>query len=147
LNLPPIDNHARKIIHELANKLKLKSKSQGKGNGRSPVLYRTLGTLKYSESSFEEATYRVRRKYFPRTVRNRGRSPRGNKLPSGQAAATFQDGEIVGAGAAELGVENKGRVLLEKMGWSSGTALGARNNKGIMLPVVQVVKRSKAGLG
>jgi hypothetical protein len=37
--------------------------------------------------------------------------------------------------------------MLEKMGWTKGMALGAADNKGILVPVVQVVKRSKAGLG
>jgi len=37
--------------------------------------------------------------------------------------------------------------MLEKMGWSSGTALGALNNKGILEPVSHVVKTTKAGLG
>lgn len=36
--------------------------------------------------------------------------------------------------------------MLEKMGWSSGTALGA-DNKGILQPVTQTMKRNKAGLG
>jgi hypothetical protein len=37
--------------------------------------------------------------------------------------------------------------MLEKMGWSSGTALGASNNKGILEPVSQTMKTNKAGLG
>jgi len=57
------------------------------------------------------------------------------------------DGDIVGASAPEIGAENKGRAMLEKMGWITGTALGASNNKGILQPVVHVVKRSRAGLG
>jgi hypothetical protein len=57
------------------------------------------------------------------------------------------DGDVVGASAPEIGVENRGRAMLEKMGWSTGTALGATNNKGILLPVAHVVKNSKAGLG
>lgn len=57
------------------------------------------------------------------------------------------EGDVVGASAPEIGVENRGRAMLEKMGWSSGTALGASNNKGILQPVAQVVKNSRAGLG
>jgi len=38
--------------------------------------------------------------------------------------------------------------MLEKMGWSTGKALGALNNdRGIVQPVAQVVKTTKAGLG
>lgn len=63
------------------------------------------------------------------------------------AAVGYRDGDIVGASAPELGADNKGRAMLEKMGWSQGTALGALNNKGIMQPVTHVVKTTKAGLG
>lgn len=65
----------------------------------------------------------------------------------GVKAASYMDGDVVGASAPEIGAGNKGRAMLEKMGWSTGTALGAVNNKGILHPVVHVVKNSKAGLG
>ena len=57
------------------------------------------------------------------------------------------DGEVVGAAAPEIGAENRGRAMLEKMGWSTGMGLGANNNRGIVEPVSQIIKRSKAGLG
>jgi len=53
----------------------------------------------------------------------------------------------VGGSAPELGIENKGRAMLERMGWNQGDALGALNNKGILQPVLHVVKNTKAGLG
>ncbi|KOS17795.1 Protein SQS1 [Escovopsis weberi] len=68
-------------------------------------------------------------------------------MTKGDSAARIRDGEIVGAGAPELGADNRGRTMLEKMGWSSGMALGALDNKGILQPVTQTMKRSKAGLG
>lgn len=76
----------------------------------------------------------------------------GKKLPTkrsggvGGAQFGYREGEVVGAAAPELGAENRGRVLLEKMGWSTGTGLGAINNKGILVPVEHVVKMSKRGL-
>ncbi|KAL1903708.1 squalene synthetase-like protein [Sporothrix stenoceras] len=41
----------------------------------------------------------------------------------------------------------KGRTMLEKMGWSTGMALGAMDNKGMTQIIEHIVKRSKAGLG
>ncbi|CEI40145.1 hypothetical protein FVEN_g1368 [Fusarium venenatum] len=148
LTLPPMDNHARKIIHDLANKFKIKSKSIGKGDQRRPTLYRTGRTLPYVEATFNHAFNRVNRKYLPRLDKGR----KGKRLPpvrsgASVAAATYQDGEVVGGSAPELGIENRGRAMLEKMGWSMGTALGASDNKGIMQPVTQTMKRTKAGLG
>lgn len=145
LALPPMDNHGRKVVHELANKFNIKSKSTGAGNERRPTLYRTIRTVKYSEAAFERLSIRIQRKYYPRTdIKTRKRSP--NVRASGNAAVSYRDGEVVGEGAPELGVQNKGRAMLEKMGWSSGTALGIGNN-GILQPVAHVVKRTKAGLG
>jgi hypothetical protein len=144
-----MDKHARKVIHDLANKFNIKSKSVGNGDSRRPTLHRTKRTQQYSAASFDQALNRITRRYFPRLDGGRGKgalrtigSGRGNV-----AAATIQDGEIVGAAAPELGVENRGRAMLEKMGWSQGTALGASDNKGILQPVSQAMKRSKAGLG
>lgn len=142
-----MDNHARKMIHDLANKFKIKSKSTGKADQRRPVLYRTGRTLPYVESTFDQAIARVTRRYLPRLDVKGKRSQRPPPNRSSVAAASYRDGEIVGAAAPELGIENRGRAMLEKMGWSSGTALGAVHNKGIMQPVTHAMKRSKAGLG
>ncbi|KAK1709049.1 hypothetical protein BDP67DRAFT_546546 [Colletotrichum lupini] len=151
LTLPPMDNHARKVIHELASKFNIKSKSTGSGDQRRPMLHRTFRTAKFADEIFDVAIARVGRKYFPRNdtaVRaavQRQSARRGGG--GGHAGVAYRDGEVVGGSAPELSQENKGRAMLEKMGWSSGTALGAINNKGILQPVAQVVKRSKAGLG
>lgn len=142
-----MDNHARKMIHEIANKFKIKSKSTGSANQRRPVLYRTLRTLPYVEASFDQTMSRTTRKYLPRLDVKGKRAKRALPSRSAAAAAGYQDGEIVGGAAPELGVQNRGRAMLEKMGWSSGTALGAMNNKGILLPVTHAMKSTKAGLG
>jgi hypothetical protein len=57
------------------------------------------------------------------------------------------EGEVVGASAPVIGEQNKGRNMLEKMGWSFGMGLGSVDNKVILQPVAQVVKTTKAGLG
>jgi hypothetical protein len=148
LSLTPMDIHARKMVHDLAGKFKLKSKSLGNGDMRRPTVTRTLRTLPYVETTFNQAISRINRKYFPRQdLKSKGK--RGERrLPDrgNHAAATYRDGEVVGAAAPELGTENRGRAMLEKMGWSSGTALGATHNKGILLPVTHTMKKSKAGL-
>lgn len=148
LTLPPMDNHARKMIHDLADKFKIKSKSTGKADQRRPTLHRTLRTLPYVEATFNQAVNRINRRYFPRLDIKGKRSQRAPPpTRSNDAAATYRDGEIIGGAAPELGTDNRGRAMLEKMGWSSGTALGTADNKGILQPVTQAMKRSKAGLG
>jgi hypothetical protein len=146
LSLPPMDKADRKVVHELANAFNLKSKSAGKGTKRFPVLYRTSRTSVYVESTFDAVEARLTKRFLPR-MDLRGKNPIRTPQRSGGAGVSYRDGDIVGGSAPELGVENKGRAMLEKMGWSTGTALGALNNKGILQPVSHVVKTTKAGLG
>ncbi|KAH6653704.1 hypothetical protein BKA67DRAFT_658048 [Truncatella angustata] len=156
ITFPPLDKQARKCLHTVAGHLKIKSQSSGSGDNRHPVLFRTGRTLAYEERSFESMVNRViRRQYFPRVdvdteVAKAHRSglrkdTSGSKRQDN--AISYREGEIVGQHARELAAENKGRMLLEKMGWSKGMALGTLDNKGIMVPVTHVMKKSKLGLG
>lgn len=150
-----MDSHARKTVHELSLRFNVKSKSVGKSEQRRPVLHRTKRTVKYRHFAFEEVFDRQQgRKFFHRMDKDRpSRGPGGGSALGRQrggvnhAAFTYKDGEVVGGGAPELGQSNKGRAMLEKMGWATGMALGATDNKGILQPVAHVVKRTKAGLG
>ncbi|CZS95048.1 uncharacterized protein RAG0_04853 [Rhynchosporium agropyri] len=151
LSLPPMDKTDRKVVHELANAFNLKSKSAGKGNNRFPILYRSTRTLSFDDATFAKADARISRRFLPRMDVN-GKRDSGTKRAAGvggfnRAAVSYRDGDVVGGSAPELAADNRGRAMLEKMGWSSGTALGALNNKGIMLPVTHIVKTTKAGLG
>lgn len=150
LSLPPMDKADRKIVHEIANAFNLKSKSAGNGNTRFPILYKTSRTSIFAEHTYNMVEAKLTRRYLPRMDVSRKRTgmkgvARGGGINS--AAVSYRDGDIVGGSAPELGAENKGRAMLEKMGWSKGTALGALNNKGILQPVSHVVKTTKAGLG
>lgn len=154
LPFPPMDKHARKLLHELAIKLSIKSQSTGKGDQRRPILYRTKATLRFSPTQRQEAMAKIvhasapiRRRHFSRTDQIGSRHIKPRQSQTGGKAATYRDGEVVGASAPQIGEGNKGREMLEKMGWTTGTALGSSENKGILEPVAQVVKRSKAGLG
>ena len=150
-----MDKRDRKLVHEMANVFSLKSKSLGGGRSRFPVLYKTSRTLSWDESQGDEIEKRLKQGHFlSRMDKKAKKGPvpihrAGGRRSGGAttAAVSYKDGEVVGAAAPELGTENKGRAMLEKMGWSKGTALGTLTNKGIMQPVVHVVKISKAGLG
>jgi hypothetical protein len=56
-----------------------------------------------------------------------------------------EEGATVGGSAKPLGAENKGRAMLEKMGWSKGTGLGKQKD-GILEPIFHKVKNTKTGL-
>ena len=144
LVLPPMDANARKIVHDICHKLALKSQSRGSGYARHPIVYKTSRTRGFEEVAFAS----IYRKFLPRPGKAQKRTTHTVRGQGGAlAGVSYQDGEIVGATAPELGQENRGRAMLEKMGWSIGTALGASNNKGIPVPVAQIVKTTRAGLG
>ncbi|KAJ5114585.1 hypothetical protein NUU61_000344 [Penicillium alfredii] len=150
LALPPMTKQRRKLIHELANTLNLKSQSRGDGLARFPILHKTARTPGYTKKTISKVDHLLSgRKLNRRLFKNWGSDAPRSKTKRGNAGAavSYMDGEVVGASAPEIGAENRGRAILEKMGWSTGTALGATNNKGILLPVAHVVKNSRAGLG
>jgi G-patch domain./R3H domain. len=148
LPLPPMDKKYRKLVHEIANAVSLKSQSRGNGSSRFPVLYKTSRTPKFTQRDISDIDQAVSRRRIKGNPSGKG-SQSSTKGQRGRpaAAASYADGDIVGASAPEIGAENKGRAMLEKMGWSSGTALGAHHNKGILHPVAHVVKNSRTGLG
>ena len=142
----------RKIVHEIASVFKLKSKSTGSGRSRFPILHRTSRTIQYNEDTLKAAESLLSsRRFLPRIdrVRRTGAlAQRDRRNAAAGAGVSYRDGEVVGAAAPEIGQENRGRTMLERMGWSTGTALGARNNsRGLVQPVAQVVKTSRSGLG
>ncbi|KAL4743092.1 hypothetical protein BDV11DRAFT_142895 [Aspergillus similis] len=149
LSLPPMTKHRRILVHDMAHVLRLSSQSRGKGSSRFPVLSKTSRTPKYTNRTISQLDRVFSKERFnPRALKAWDKaSGRSGKVKRGQGNVSYMDGDVVGASAPEISAENKGRAMLEKMGWSTGTALGAANNKGILLPVAHVVKNSKAGLG
>ena len=126
----------------------MKSLSKGSGEQRHPVLTKTLRTRAFDEDVFTALENRFTRRFLPRMDRMKGSraaTRKGKGTPA--ASAAYRDGEIVGAAAPELGLENRGRAMLEKMGWSTGTGLGSLNNKGLLAPIPHTVKNTRTGLG
>lgn len=72
---------------------------------------------------------------------------RTSKSRVGKSSLILREGDIVGQHASEIGVENKGRAMLEKMGWTKGMSLGTVETNGITVPLTHVIKKTKAGLG
>lgn len=160
LKLAPMDSATRASVHRLAKALKLQSRSEGKeghGIGRYPVLTKSPHTPRYTiDTVWEVDALLNMRKFFPKhgpglsnglNARNQGptRARRGGG--GAISGATYMNGDIVGASAPELGSDNKGRAMLEKMGWTSGMGIGAVGNKGGLEAIKHVVKTTRAGLG
>ncbi|KAH7138348.1 hypothetical protein B0J11DRAFT_500574 [Dendryphion nanum] len=138
LSLPPMEAKHRAVIHQFVHKFGLSSKSRGAGANRFTILSKTLRTIKVDDDEFEAIS--EQRRFKTRLTAPARHGPKTRPIVS------YKDGDTVGASAPELGPENKGRRLLEKMGWTKGTALGALDNKGILQPIAHTVKMTKAGL-
>lgn len=157
---PPMDREMRKRLHEVASLLGLKSKSVGAGKDRFPVLYKTNRTVEFDERLFRETmrsnpeTISVNVKFARKAKKMGGRGGGavgrggrgGGRGGGGMAAASVGHGEIVGAGAPEMGKENKGFKFMQKMGWTPGMSLG-REGEGRLVPVEQMMRVGRAGLG
>ncbi|CAZ81756.1 unnamed protein product [Tuber melanosporum] len=158
LTLPPMDKKSRKTVHHIAMAFNLRSKSFGSGKTRFPTLTKTSDPAIYKEDSARVAQIMDAGGFLSHPGiggGRRGGGKRGGGRGGGSAGRArgaegvvrHREGDIVGAGAAELGEDNRGRIMLEKMGYKAGMALGATNNKGIVVPLAAVVKVGKAGLG
>jgi hypothetical protein len=148
-----MDKKQRQVVHEIARAVNLKSESRGKGHSRFPTLYRTGRTLHFDSNNISVLSdaFTPRRTrllsggvWNERVEKNRDAGPRAARQ---NGAVSYSEGDVVGGTAPVLSANNKGRAMLEKMGWTAGTALGATNNKGILQPVTHVVRNSRAGLG
>ena len=139
-----MEAHERAFVHRFSNALGLTSKSVGSGNNRFTNLSKTMRTRTFNENHFESILHNRAFRNGPGT--GAGRKLRKHAKGFSKPVVSYRDGEVVGASAPEIGADNRGRAMLEKMGWSSGTALGALNNKGILQPIAHTVKTGKAGL-
>ncbi|PUU74915.1 hypothetical protein B9Z19DRAFT_1091536 [Tuber borchii] len=161
LTLPPMDKKNRKTVHHIAMAFNLKSKSFGSGKTRFPTLIKTSSSAIYEEDSTKVAQIMRTEAFLARPDIGSGRRGVGKRGAgrgggAGRARGEWggagsvvrhKEGDIVGAGAAELAEDNRGRIMLEKMGYRAGMALGADSNKGIIVPLAAVMKVGKAGLG
>lgn len=124
---PPMDKTDRKALHQVADALDLKSKSVGSGKNRYPVLYKTSFTLEYDEYTFNKIISASTRGFYKNSSfkgkkaaaakrQAKGRSRPGAGGGFDKAAVSVRHGEVVGAGAKEIGKESFGHKLMERMG-------------------------------
>lgn len=145
LALPPMSKAARKAVHNIAHVLSLESQSRGAGKNRFPMLYKTSATSPFlgkRELIAQQLTLAETRAMPFSKAQKKAR-----KFVGEVSRVSPRDGDTVGGTAPEIGRENKGRMMLEKMGYKPGMALGVEGNKGITAPIVAVVKRTRTGLG
>jgi hypothetical protein len=152
IRFTPMDPNARFIVKELCRAYNLTATSGGDGKQKH-IIGIKVGNNYKARCDFQTVTkYLRRRKLFPRTDIDRPRPAgtlpgTGSDLPRRKGGPKhFREGDVVGAGADELGIDNVGRQMLEKLGWKPGMGLGT-TNVGMLTPVEARVKKTKWGLG
>ncbi|KAH8146044.1 uncharacterized protein LAJ45_09966 [Morchella importuna] len=150
ISLPPMSKPNRKIVHSIGAAFGLKSKSFGKERSRYTTLYKTSTSARFAQDQDAINDLMAKKRFFGRPDVHSGRGGRGGggRGRGGAGGVVHhREGDVVGGSAPEIAEDNKGRRMLEKMGYRTGMALGIDGNKGIVVPVAAIVKISKAGLG
>ena len=149
LIFPPLDPHGNKTIKKFANHYNMKSANAGAGKQSHVVVIKTKKTRAYMPNYNLINQLTRQRPIFMRIDVKQDTEKRVGTTETHRVKAKFhvKEGEIVGESASEIGRENIGRRLLEKLGWTQGESLGAHGNKGISEPLMARVKKSKTGLG
>ncbi|CUS22448.1 LAQU0S05e05578g1_1 [Lachancea quebecensis] len=144
---PPLDPHGNRTLMKFAEAYFMKGKKAGKG-GKTHVIVEKVKKTKWSFPNYNYINQLMTQR--PVFMRIDVRKPREDRIPServsGKGKFQVKEGGIVGEDAPEIGTDNIGRRMLEKLGWSSGQGLGAHGNEGISEPIFAKIKKNKSGL-
>jgi hypothetical protein len=148
---PPMDKTDRKALHEICVALNLGSRSQGSGKKRFPIVFKTSRTGDYSEDIFAQIVHASSKGFLSNRAKANKFAKKSGKGPGrgggfDKAATGLRNGEVVGAGAAEISHTSFGARMMAKHGWTKGMGLG-KDGEGRTVPVEQVMRIGTHGLG
>lgn len=145
ISFPPLDPHGSKTVAKFAQHYNMKPSKFGNGNHVQVVAQKTKKTIRgFPNYNLIDQLSR-QRPVFMRIDVSRPREP-GSGPRRTKVMFDTTEGQVIGKDAPEIGRDNVGRRILEKLGWSNGEGLGAHGNKGISEPLMATVKKSKSGL-
>lgn len=153
MSFPPLDPHGNKTVNKLAKHYNMKCTRCGNGRHIFMKIVKARKTFHYLPD-YNLINYVMKqRPIFKRSdvkKRTREEIEETDEKASGRRGpknrAYVKEGDVVGGEAPEIAQSNIGRQLLEKLGWVRGEGLGAQGNKGISVPLMATVKKSKTGL-
>ncbi|CCD25696.1 Sqs1p NDAI_0F03780 [Naumovozyma dairenensis CBS 421] len=146
---PPLDPHGNKTVMKFAEHYGTKASKVGKANHTHVLVSKTKRT-RYTKPNYNLIGQLLKqRPVFMRidVKRPKEEHVRVEKIRVKSGKYQVKEGETVGKDAPEIGQENIGRRILEKLGWTSGEGLGPHGNKGISEPLMARMKKSKHGVG
>ncbi|QPG73045.1 hypothetical protein FOA43_000349 [Brettanomyces nanus] len=160
MRFPPMDSHGCMTLRDLSKAYHIKARKFGNSPESYVVMIKTSVAKRLKPDYKEVDKLMQRRRIFfrsdtgltklekqqlKRLLSDKDTSEQKRKKER-KGAFTYKEGDVVGENASEIGPESIGRQLLVKMGWQKGEALGAEGNKGIIEPIMAVVKNTKAGI-
>ncbi|WBW72562.1 R3H and G-patch domain protein Sqs1 [Schizosaccharomyces osmophilus] len=153
VSLPACRKYVRRLVHEIANRLNLRSQSYGSGKKRYTVLSKTprFNSSDINSTSLTRILHRVQLSVEKRSgiSGKPGRKP--NIMLASKRTVTsatkLYEGQVVGGDAPEITRANPGRRMLERLGWYAGKGLGHPENEGSHESLRAIVKTSRSGLG
>lgn len=153
MSFPPLDPHGNKTVNKLAKHYNMKCTRCGNGRHIFMKIAKARKTFHYLPD-YNLINYVMKqRPIFKRSdvkKRTREEIEETDEKASGRRGpknrAYVKEGDVVGGEAPEIAQSNIGRQLLERLGWVRGEGLGAQGNKGISVPLMATVKKSKTGL-
>ncbi|CAH01026.1 Sqs1p [Kluyveromyces lactis] len=151
ITFPPLDPHGNKIIGKFAYNYFMKASNIGKGKSTKVYVEKTKKT-RFNKPAYHIISQLLRKR--PVFMRIDQKAPtdtqstfnRTVRLKVSKENFNISEGQIVGEDAPEIGIDNIGRRMLEKLGWNIGQGLGAHGNQGINEPILAKVKKNKSGL-
>ncbi|ANZ77193.1 BA75_04076T0 [Komagataella pastoris] len=144
LRFPPLDPHGIRTLLKLADHYQMKGRKFLKGKRQHVTVIKTKRTHYLSpEYDMIGRLLRQRRVFNRIDVSKKDFSK--DKLIKGASKSHVKEGEIVGSRAPEIGQDNIGRRMLERLGWSKGEGLGL-DSRGVTEPVLAKIKKSRLGL-
>ncbi|GMF62461.1 unnamed protein product [[Candida] boidinii] len=134
LRFPPLDPHGNKILSKLCECYNMLARKLGNPSVKYVVAVKNKRTYRKIPDYNAVSRMMKQRPVFhrkdvkraPEEVASENKSRRKNGINK----AHVIEGQVVGAEAPEIGKENIGHKLLEKLGWKKGDALGSDDNKG-----------------
>ncbi|KAG5363383.1 Protein SQS1 [Yarrowia sp. B02] len=153
LDFPPMGAEFRTVLKKLSACYHLKPDIHGVQKGKHVSMLRTARTSSNNNNYLSKFHDKFPKK-FKLVIRNAKYSTEQHLYETkhqkgvkrSAARVHNREGEIVGHQAPAIDDANIGRLLLQKMGWTTGEGLGAQS-RGISEPIIAKVKISKRGIG
>ncbi|CCE79424.1 Piso0_001486 [Millerozyma farinosa CBS 7064] len=148
MSFPPLDPHGNKTLIKMASLYNLSSLRCGRPPKQYIKVSKNKRTFNYFVDHDRVKSVLRQRPVFNRTDQKKPREEKEKEKQKhkSKGGPHVKEGDIVGGEAPEIGSNNIGRQLLEKLGWVKGEGLGTHGKKGISEPLVAKVKKSKTGL-